>query len=168
MAAVLVCVAMGTVSAFMVKRWKNTDASKFKKAEVKCSVTQEIVDGETVITIKNTGDVAAYIRVQLVVNWWEGKDLYYVSATELEVRDLKGWIREGNTFYFTQPVEVGSTVSLRGVAEPATDITKSGEDTPATYTLEAFAEAVQAEPTNAAEELWKVKIDASGTIVSTQ
>lgn len=171
-AAVLVCIAVGTASAFMIKRGGNSDASPaptFGKADVACVVTKETTDEKTAVTVKNTGNVAAYIRVQIVVNWWDNSDLYYVSATDLDVSNMDGWVRDGNTFYYTHCVNVGEQTSLIVVDKPTTDVAKTdenGNDVKLTvYTLEVFAEAVQAEPTDAAEDLWKVVIDASGTII---
>lgn len=174
-AAVLVCVAVGTVSAFMVKRWENptTNVPTFAAAQVNCEVFRK----DNTVTVKNTGNVAAYIRVQMVVNWFDNNgNLYYQRNDELNIGEVSGeWLRDNeNTFYYCKPVEKEGTITLSlGEFELGEDITitetdKQGNVTSSTVykpKLEIFAEAVQADPIGAAEDLWKVVIDASGTII---
>lgn len=178
-AAIFVCAAVGTVSAFMVKRGGNSDASPaptFGNAEVTCAVTKETTDEKTVVKVQNTGNVAVYIRVQLVVNWFDSNgNLYYQRNDELNIGEVSGeWLRDDkNTFYHCKPVEKKGTITLSlGEFELGENITITETDEQGKVTsstvykpkLEIFAEAVQADPIGAAEDLWNVVIDANGTI----
>lgn len=164
--AVLVCAAVGSVSAFMIKRAQGS-ADAFQTAKVECRVDRADTGGKTTVTVKNTGNVAAYVRVQLVAGW-KGSDgnLYYQSVTELAVSDGSGWVRVGNTFYYPKAVSAGEkvTLSLGTVTQgnaPTTD-----ENVTINDTLEILAGAVQADPIDAVKALWGVTVDAKGTITA--
>lgn len=166
LAAVLVCAAVGSVSAFMIKRVQNS-ADLFQKAEVECSVDRVDTDGKTTVTVKNTGNVAAYVRVQLVAGWKDGDgNLYYESVTELAVSGGNGWVRVGNTFYHPQAVGVGEKVTLSlGTVTPG-DPPTAEEGVTLSHTLEILAGTVQADPLDAVQELWDVTVDEKGTITA--
>ncbi len=160
----LACAVVATVSAFMIKRWENNEDPTFSAAEVKCEVTQT---GNT-ITVKNTGNVSAYIRVQLVVNWYNGENLYYEPTTDLTVADNTGWQRSGNTFYYSAPVGVNGAVELSlgddfklGDNKIVTETDKGGTEIVYSPKLEIIADAVQAEPANAVTDVWNVTLNGS-------
>lgn len=135
---VLLC---GTAAAYMITR-TSREENQFTPADVACAVA-ETFDGtyKSSITIKNTGNIDAYIRVRLVT-YWVSKDGNILSkpSKPLEISLAPNWFQKGmNTYYYVSPVSPSdSPVELLGNA-----ITLAEED--GSYqVVEVFAEAIQA------------------------
>lgn len=159
----LVC---GTVYAYMFMRTDQQSAG-FSPARVACEVSESFADNtKSSITVKNTGNVDAYLRVRLVTYWihGEGENAGKVAAESspvLNITPADGWL-EGtdNTFYYKVPVAPDkSTPSLFSGS-----ITLEQKDG-LKQVIDVFAEAIQANPEDAAEESWHVTIDGD-TITS--
>lgn len=159
----LVC---GTVYAYMFMRTGGENVT-FQPARVSCTV-EETFDGtiKSGITVTNTGNVDAYLRVRLVTYWihGEGENAGKVAAESspwLNITPANGWL-EGtdNTFYYKVPVAPGkSTPSLFSGS-----ITLEQKDG-LKQVIDVFAEAIQADPATAAMQSWHVTIDGD-TITS--
>ena len=177
-AALVTVAAVGVTLAFMFKKAnvKNT----FVPAEVFCTVHEKL-DGEDItesaakggektdIRVENTGKVNEYLRVRLVS--------YFVDAggnvtgaepsvyPDITLND--GWTAGSNhTYYYTKKVEPGGFTSA--MCQPFTLAEKVLRDGTTIYqVVEVFAEAVQAEPADAAHEAWGVTVE-DGTITVAQ
>lgn len=162
-ALLLVLAVGGTVAyiATMVDPINN----QFLPAKVSCAVS----DGEpTAIRVENTGDIPAYIRAAIVVNWVDGEGNVYGIAPSytLEINDQYWKMQtiqasehiEEKYFYYKSPVAVrASTEAL------ISKLTVSGEAPSEAYKLrvEVVAEAIQADGVDsndktAAESAWGV------------
>lgn len=150
---VLIC---GTVFAYMFHRTED-QSTTFTPAKVSCEVAETYTDNaKSSIKVENTGNIDAYIRVRLVTYWVdaEGK-VAAKSSPALSITPANGWIAgKDNTFYYPTPVaSKGTTPDL--LSDP---ITLEADADGNRQVIDVFAEAIQAEPTNAVTSAWKVTL----------
>lgn len=168
--ALSLTLVVGTVYAYMFMRTQEETAA-FAPAVVSCSVSEDPFDGTTKsgITVTNTGNVDAYLRVRLVTYWihGEGENAGKVAAESspsLEITPDNGWL-EGpdNTFYYPYPVarDGGTTPPLFSGS------IMLGQKDGLKQVIDVFAEAIQADPAAAVIDSWDVTLDSSGTITGT-
>ena len=151
---------VGAVAAFMFMRTEIV-SNELVPANVSCYV-EENFNGtsKTSIIVSNTGTVDAYIRIRLVSYWVDGEGNIVDKPSEMPaVNPKNGWIMGSNyTYYYTEPVVSYGTQEFLG-----SSVTLKEEDG-YKQVVEVFAEAIQAEPTDAAVGSWKVAINAYGEI----
>ena len=148
--------ACGTVYAYMFKQTQ-TEAVEFTPAQVSCT---SVVGADKKITITNTSDIDAYLRVRLVSYWVDDKGYIVAkSSPKFTVTLAKGpeetdvWLGGSEeTYYYVDPVEPGDTVTLGTVVPDESDGTYRVE-------IDALAEAIQADPEQAAESSWHVTVE---------
>ena len=108
----LCCTVVGTL-AYLVT---STDpvTNTFTPASVSTEVNEDF-DGITKsnVTIKNTGNIDAYIRAAVIINWADGDG--NVSATPVKDGDYvikydssNTWKKIGDYWYYTKPVAADS------------------------------------------------------------
>lgn len=152
--------ACGSVFAYMFMR---TDSyiTTFSPAQVSCDVS-ETFDGsqKSSITVKNTGNIPAYLRVRLVSYWVDGEgNVVPKDPPDLSFTVNSGWIKGvDHTYYYTEPVEPNDDLDL--LASPIELIEQDGYR----QCVDVFAEAIQAEPAAAVTESWNVTLDSGNTI----
>ena len=168
----LCCTVAGTL-AYLVD---STDpvTNTFTPASVSTEVKEDF-DGITKsnVTIKNTGNIDAYIRATVVVNWASDKEVGVVSGTApKEGTDytidwtMVNWVKVGDYYYYTQKVAAkGETKQL------FTDCKlKEGVTPPSGYHLQVtiLADGIQAEPVHVVADLWKdVRVDGGKLVDAT-
>lgn len=153
----LCCTVAGTL-AYLVD---STDpvTNTFTPASVSTEVNEDF-DGITKsnVTIKNTGDIPAYIRAAVIINWADGDG--NVSATPVKTTDYtikwtkEGWVEHGGYYYYTAPVAVGA---LTGQLFTGCELAK-GVTPPEGYSLQVtiLADGIQSEPADAVIQAWGV------------
>ena len=156
----LLCAAVGGTLAWMTAETPAV-TNTFTPAHVTCWVDEDF-NGTTKsdVKIKNTGDIDAYIREAIVVNWADASG--NVSGTPVTVNDYtmtlnlnsSGWV-EGTDgyYYYTSPVSPeDSTFNLIDTCEPVEGQAPDG------YKLQVtiLAEAIQSTPDTAIKEAWGV------------
>lgn len=162
LALCLAGVAGGTL-AWLLDRTE-TIKNTFQPSHVDCEVVEDSFgDGiKTGVTVKNTSDINAYIRVRLVT--------YRVNAAgqtiggEAVVPDFTpgaGWVKSGEYYYYTKPVAPGAEITPDLIASMTLADYGDGER----QALEILAEAIQSEPAQAVGEAWGVAI-AEGSVTS--
>ena len=169
-AALVTVAAVGVTLAFMFKKAnvKNT----FVPAEVSCTAYEKL-DGEDIteatakggeksdIRVENNGKVNEYLRVRLVSYFAdaEGNVTGAEPAVYPDITLNDGWIAGSNhTYYYTAPVEPGGYTPV--MCQPFTLAEKELLGGTTIYqVVEVFAEAVQAEPADAAQEVWGVTVE---------
>lgn len=167
---VLLCCTVAGTLAYLVDKTpevKNT----FEPAKVTTSVLENTFNGVTKenVRIKNTGNIPAYIRATIVVNWASDTEVGVVSGTAPEEgKDytidwtMVNWIKVGDYYYYTQKVAAkGETKQL------FTDCKlKEGVTPPSGYHLQVtiLADGIQAEPADAVIQAWGVTVADDGTI----
>lgn len=172
--AILLC---SITSAFLIKKTEQR-VNEFDVASVTCEV-HEKTDGnvtstngivtaksKTSIKVKNTGNVNAYLRVRFVSYWVQEIDGEYQiinKASKMpDISVAEGWIAgEENTYYYEEQVSSNSFTT-----EFLREEVLLAEEDGYKQVLEVFADAIQAEPTNAVSEVWGVSLDEEGNIVT--
>ena len=168
---VLLCCTVAGTLAYLVDKTpevKNT----FEPAKVTTSVLEDPFDGVTKknVRIKNTGNIDAYIRATVVVNWASDSETEKNVVSGIVPKEgtdytidwtMVNWVKVGDYYYYTQKVAAkGETKQL------FTDCKlKEGVTPPSGYHLQVtiLADGIQAEPVHVVADVWKdVKVGANG------
>lgn len=154
--------AIGGSMAFLTTQ-TNAVVNTFTPAHVEPDVKEDFNGTvKSSITVQNTGDIDAYIRVKLVtyrVN--ENGDHIGGTATIPPFTPGTGWVERDGYYYYTKPVAPNdSTGDLLG-----TSITLQEYDDAdgGKQAIDVMAEAIQSTPATAVEQAWKVTV-VNGTI----
>lgn len=157
--------AGGSVVAYMVKRTQFKE-NTFTPAVVTCEL-HEVKNADTTkktsITVENTGNVDAYLRVRLVSYWVDDAGDIVSKPSQVPVfTPGPGWMAgSDNTYYYQMPVSPGnSTYELLGSVITLTSAEGYRQ------VVEVFAEAIQAQPASAVTGSWGVTLNGSGYITS--
>ena len=171
---ILLC---GVTVAFLIKQTEKK-VNEFSVATVTCEVHEKTdimgdategtqnANTKASIKVKNTGNIEAYLRVRLISYWVQEKDgeLQRVGKTSKmpAVSMAEDWVKgSDNTYYYIKPVQPGEFTS---------ELLKEGivlaEEEGYQQVVEVFAQAIQANPTDAVTEAWGVNVDSSGNITS--
>lgn len=162
-------VAVGVTLAYMFKK---TDAVKneFTPASVSCEVFESFDGNEkSSITVKNTGNIDAYIRVRLVSYWVdeEGNIVGKASVMPTVAYDGVNWIQgSSSTYYYKLAIAPNQVTGHDLLTAPMIFATDTHYDLPVYQVVEVFAEAIQSNPMSAAAEVWNVTVDAAGQITA--
>ena len=143
--------------------------NEFSPAYVECLVQEEFANGvKSNVSVQNTGNIPAYIRVAIVVNWVKDQDdnnsnqgnivLNTVPKLgvdyTLEISD-QGWQKgKDGYYYYANAVDVNASTSV--LIKKATEI-----QAPEGYSLniQVLASAIQSEPEKAVENVWNVYVN---------
>lgn len=160
-AALALCAAaaVGVTLSFMFKKAEKTNT--FVPAEVICEVEESLLTGvKRDVCVKNTGNVAAYLRIRLVSYYvYDNGNIAGRVSSQYPMLTLQnGWIAGADhTYYYPTPVEPGAKTGI--LCDPITlDTVELADGTPVYQVLELFAEAIQAEPVGAVQEAWRVTV----------
>ena len=155
--ALLLVVAGGTLAWLTAQ---DSVSNTFTPAHVSCKVTESF-DGtvKSNVNVTNTSDIDAFIRVKLVT-YRVNSDGQRIggTATIPTFTPGEGWVKYGDFYYYTLPVEPGK--------QPATDLIGDDGVTLVQYTdadggkqvIEVMAEAIQSQPDRAVQQAWGVTI----------
>lgn len=169
----LITVAItGTAFAYMFKQTEYKD-NQFIPAYVSCEVHEKTdndgdvtnITEKTSITVKNTSNIPAYIRVRLVTYWvkdiGEGEVEITGRASEMpEISTATGWVPgSNNTYYYREPVKAGEFTGE--LLSAPIELKKDGDYR---QVIEVFAEAIQSAPSGAVTSAWPVTFTSDGTI----
>ena len=161
----LISTAVGSTVAFLATKTEPVENS-FEYADVSCEVMQDRdTDGSSIVKVKNTGTISAYIRAAVVVNWMDTDGNIAASVPEGYSYDLtcsSGSWAQGTDgfFYYLQPV--APDASTEGnlltctVARP--------KDPEYTLSVEVLTEAIQSTPASAVHEAWSAAVDGDGKL----
>ena len=167
-------VAVGGTAAFLLDE-TNKVVNTFQSAEVTCAVVESF-DGsvKSNVGVQNTGDVDAYLRAVVVVNWakqGKGESLEVYPETPVVEDDYfivfdtpsgggdTPWVECDGYWYYTLPVGPGEVAeSLILSCSPVEGSAPEG------YSLyvDVISSAVQAEPVVAVQDAWGVSISDGG------
>lgn len=176
-AVLSIAAAVGLTLAFMFKKAEKTN--RFIPAEVSCAVREKLDNKEVTgiavgseksdIRVENTGNVKEFIRLRLVSYYVDSNgDIVGTVSSQYPALTLKnGWITGANhTYYYPYSVEPGEATGI--LCEPFTLGQKLLANGKTVYqVIELIAEAVQAEPSNAAQEVWGVTVE-NGVVTPAQ
>lgn len=113
------------------------------------------------VTIGNTGDVPAYIRAAIVVNWKDA-DENVISADESDYSITMGseWIQGADGYWYCKKPTYAGQPSPVLIVNCKPEAVKEGQH----LCVDILAQGVQAEPTAAVRELWGATVAADGTL----
>lgn len=169
---VLLCCTVAGTLAYLVDKTpevKNT----FEPAKVTTAVDEKF-DGTTKseVKIKNTGDIPAYIRAAVIINWADKDGNVYGGAvpekgtdyTEPVLQD--GWIKVGDYYYYTSAVPAGDSTGT--LFAPIKQLTTC-KDTNYGLQITILADGIQSEPVHVVADVWKdVKVDGGKLVDATK
>jgi hypothetical protein len=158
---VLLC---GTAVALMFRQ-TTLVTNAFETAIVDCQVHEQTDTGSVMasakssITVENTGNIPAYIRVHFVSYWVDDAGNIVGKASEMPSipYDENTWFKQNGIYYCRAPIAVGGfTPEL--LQSGKTIILRTDPETGYRQVLEVFADAIQSEPHKAVTNSWKVDI----------
>lgn len=158
---VLLC---GTAVALMFRQ-TSLLTNEFETAIVDCWVHEQTNTGSVMasakssITVENTGNIPAYIRVRFVSYWVDTEGHAVGKASEMPVisYDETTWFEQNGIYYCRPPIAVGGyTPEL--LQSGKTIVLRADAETGYRQVLEVFADAIQSEPPRAVTNSWDVKI----------
>ena len=164
----LIGVAAGSTVAYLITETDDV-ANTFEYGRVSCAVKEDF-DGKTKkenVHIQNTGNVNAYIRATVVVNWLDEDNNIVASVPEgykcnltVNTGGNSKWVQgKGGYYYYTSPVAPGE--STEGSLLTCT-VEYPDNNPEYTLSVEILATAVQSEPANAVKEAWGIDMPLSG------
>ena len=158
---VLLC---GTAVALMFRQ-TSLLTNEFETAIVDCRVHEKTDTGSVMagakssITVENTGNIPAYIRVRFVSYWVDTEGHAVGKASEMPSipYDANAWFEQNGIYYCKTPVAVGAlTPELLQAGK--TIVLRVDTETGYRQVLEVFADAIQSEPHKAVTGSWGVGI----------
>ena len=160
----LISTAVGSTVAFLATKTEPVENS-FEYANVSCKVTQNCDTDGSIVQVKNTGTISAYIRAAVVANWIDVDGNIAASVPEGYSYDLTcssgSWVQGNDGFsYYLLPVAPGASTEGNLLT-----CTVTCPETPEyTLSVEVLAEAIQSTPASAVNEAWKVAVDGDGKL----
>lgn len=143
--ALLLTLAAGGTIAYVIRQTNSLE----NRFEAGCVASSVNVEGK----VTNDGNVDAYIRAAVVVNWMDGSGNVYGLKPSCTISANEGWIEKDGFFYYTSPLGPEETTKTA----PAS-VGETGEAPSDAYSLsiEIVAEAIQAEGmgASAATDAW--------------
>ena len=160
----LISTAVGSTVAFLATKTEPVENS-FEYANVSCKVTQNCDTDGSIVQVKNTGTISAYIRAAVVANWIDVDGNIAASVPEGYSYDLtcsSGSWAQGTDgfFYYLLPVAPGASTEGNLLT-----CTVTCPETPEyTLSVEVLTEAIQSTPASAVNEAWNVAVDGDGKL----
>lgn len=166
--AITTVTAGGTLAYIATK--SETVTNTFEPAQMSCVVEEAGFDGETKtgVTVKNTSDTSAYIRVKLLPYWYDKDKDRIIAKSAWNVQEKfilsdEWFLGSDGYYYHKEPV-----ASQANTSELIESIKLEQDNvTLARQVLEIIASCIQSEPEAAVEVAWSaVDVDASGNLKS--
>lgn len=160
----LISTAVGSTVAFLATKTEPVENS-FEYANVSCKVTQNCDTDGSIVQVKNTGTISAYIRAAVVANWMDVDGNIAASVPEEYSYDLtcsSGSWTQGTDGFFYYLLPVAPDASTEG--NLLTCAVTCPETPEYTLSVEVLAEAIQSTPASAVNEAWNVAVDGDGKL----
>ena len=173
---ILACAAVSGSLAWLISTPEPV-VNEFIPGEVTIQVDETFDDGHTTkqnVSIKNTGNVPAYIRVALVPAWVDDEGNSAAKPASLEQLDNEcniAWGEDGNGYEADWFIGADGFYYCKTFINPgkSTPIliksctVKDGEHE-YDFELQVIASAVQSLPTSTVEKVWPVVVSTDGTL----
>lgn len=118
------------------------------------------------VTVKNTGDVPAYLRTALVI-YWKDKDGNILSDTPAEgvtgdytIAMGAGWTQGKDGFWYCKQSVAAGEFSPALIKNCTANNSTAGKY----LCVDILTQAVQASPADAVQELWRASVAEDGTL----
>ncbi len=170
--AVLLTATVGSTVAWLVSKPAAVE-NNFVPGKVACEVQEDFGKGngtyvKSNVSVQNTGNTDAYIRVLLVFTW-KDKDGNIFSNKPQEGKDyqinknLTDWIKQesdaGTYYYYKKPVARDAETDVLIELLRQADGVIGPENGTYKLSVDILADAVQADPPQAVEESWGVDVE---------
>ena len=161
----IVLVLLCGIAAALMFRQTSLVTNEFETAIVDCRVHEktdtgsETATSKSSITVENTGNIPAYIRVRFVSYWVDDTGNIVGKASEMPSipYDANAWFEQNGIYYCRTPIAVGGyTPEL--LQSGKTIVLRADAETRYRQMLEVFADAIQSEPPRAVTSSWEVDI----------
>ncbi len=154
--AVLLTVVAGATLAILItgtEQLKNI----FTPAKVMVEVQEGTLTGQTLsdVTVKNTGNTSAFIRVALVVTWKDDAGNIWIEQPQHTLTGGTNWKQIGNFLYYTDSVSAGNATD----ALPTIQVTSAAPDG-YSLSIEVLASGIQSTPETVVKNEWNVQVTA--------
>ena len=159
--------AVGTTIA-LLKANTAPVTNTFTAAKSDIKINENVENGKkSSIQVENIGTATSYVRVKLVMNWVSDDDSKTISATPVNISvdyDKTNWFEQDGIYYYKTPVapvgEKPNNVTSNLLKTPI----EQPEGAPDGYHLEVtvLAESIQAAPSKAVTDSWRVGVDNNG------
>lgn len=176
---ILACAAISGSLAWLISA-PGPVVNEFIPGEVTIQVDETFDDEHTTkqnVSIKNTGNVPAYIRVALVPAWVDDEGNIAAKPASLKLNDdcNIAWGKDGSGYEADWFIGSDGFYYCKTVIEPGASTpiliksctVKDGEHE-YDFELQVIASAVQSLPTSTVEEVWPVVVDTDGTLAKTE
>jgi len=159
--ALLLVGMVGSTVAWLMTSTKDVE-NVFTPAAVPPTINEDFNGNEKKnVTITNSGNISAYIRAAVTINWTDTSGNIVVDPEGHEYTGAVGgqdWFEKDGFWYYKKPVapEDGTSVLIQSI-KPV-----SGSN----YTLQVdvAAQTIQSVPTSVVAEKWGVTVADDGTI----
>lgn len=157
---IILTAAVSGIIAYLMSESK-TISNEFKPVLVTCEVQETFTDNvKTDVSVKNTGDVDAYIRATVIANWVSDEGKVHSSmpkaGTDYNITwSTTGW-KVADDGYRYHVEKVASKANTAKLIDKVEEVTTA----PAGFHLELqiLATAIQANPEQVVEEAWGVTV----------
>ena len=172
---ILACAAISGSLAWLISA-PGPVVNEFIPGEVTIQVDETFDDEHTTkqnVSIKNTGNVPAYIRVALVPAWVDDEGNIAAKPASLELNDdcNIAWGKDGSGYEADWFIGSDGFYYCKTVIEPGASTpilikscTVKGEEHEYDFELQVIASAVQSLPTTTVETVWPVVVNTDGTL----
>ena len=150
--------------------WLSTESAPitntFTPSKVACEVQEEFNGTvKSDVNVKNTGDIAAFIRVKLVTYRTNDKGEHIGGTAELpSFTRGANWVEYKGYYYYTLPVAAGST-PVTNLTDSMTLVGSYGDTDGGKQAIDVMAEAIQSVPEAAVKAAWGLSIDTNGNLI---
>lgn len=166
---ILACAAVSGSLAWLISTPEHV-VNSFIPGEVTIQVDETFDDGHTTkqnVSIKNTGNVPAYIRVALVPAWVDDEGNIAAKHASLDDCNItlgddfnQFWFEGTDGFYYCKTFinpDKSTPILIKSC-------TVNGGEHEYDFELQVIASAVQSLPTSTVGEVWPVVVDPDGTL----
>ena len=172
---ILACAAVSGSLAWLTST-PGPVVNEFIPGEVTIQVDETFDDEHTTkqnVSIKNTGNVPAYIRVALVPAWVDDEGNIAAKPASLELNDdcNIAWGKDGSGYEADWFIGSDGFYYCKTVIEPGASTpilikscTVNGGEHEYDFELQVIASAVQSLPTSTVETVWPVVVNTDGTL----
>lgn len=159
--------AVGTTVA-LLKANTAPVTNTFTAAKSDIKINENVENGKkSSIQVENIGTATSYVRVKLVMNWVSDDDSKTISATPVNITvdyDNTKWFEQGGIYYYKTPVAPKDAETGNVTSNLLKTPIEQPEGAPDGYHLEVtvLAESIQAAPSKAVTDSWRVGVDNNG------
>lgn len=157
--ALLSCAVVGTLAYLTTETTGITNT--FTAASVP-NTPVEVFDGtaKSSIQVKNTGDIAAYVRVKLVTYRVNDAGQHIGGKAMIPNFTLStDWFKQGDYYYYKSPVQPGAISDNLIATNSSITLQQYTDADGGKQIIEVISESIQSMPDTAVESAWPVKVE---------